>query len=161
MSWHHLCSHTQQRQLNSMSLHSVVTGNYLDIIKLTLITFLLMAGIHNSWQHDSWLKMATKGPYHPYFFSSWGRVWVHHLSLNSGHCWNGDCQWQPLLELQLAVATTSNCHSSGCFFPPLICTQTNKNWVSQWKSAVAFGGTQVVNSNSTLAVQDPLPPVED
>ena len=100
-----------------MPVHSVVTGNYHEVIKLTPTIFLVMAGIQNSWQHDSWLKMATKGPYHPYFFSSWGRVWVHHLSLNSGHYWNGDCQWQPLLELQLAVTTISNCHSSGGFFP--------------------------------------------
>ena len=27
------------------------------------------------------------------FFSIWGRVWVHHLSLSSGHHWNSDGWW--------------------------------------------------------------------
>ena len=27
------------------------------------------------------------------FFSTWGRVWVHHLRLSSGHCQNSDGQW--------------------------------------------------------------------
>ena len=27
------------------------------------------------------------------FFSTWGRVWVHNLSLRSGHCWNSNWQW--------------------------------------------------------------------
>ena len=27
------------------------------------------------------------------FCSTWGRVWVHHLSLSSGHGWNSDRQW--------------------------------------------------------------------
>ena len=66
--------HTQQKKLNLMPMHSVVTGNYHEVIKLTPAIFLVMAGIQNSWQHDSWLNVATKGPYHPYFFSSWGRV---------------------------------------------------------------------------------------
>ena len=31
----------------------------------------------------------------PCFFSIWGRVWVHHLSLSSGHCQISDGWWLP------------------------------------------------------------------
>ena len=27
------------------------------------------------------------------FFSTWGRVWAHHLNLSSGHRWNSNGQW--------------------------------------------------------------------
>ena len=85
------------------------------------------------------------------FLFSGGRVWVHHLSLSSSHCQNGDRQ---------PLAATADCSSSiGFFFSPLICIhkQTKKlGWpLQEWKSAVVFSGTQVVNSNSTSAVQDP------
>ena len=56
------------------------------------------------------------------FFSSRGRVWVHHLSFSSRHSQNSDRCWRPLLITIPVVA----------FFSPLICIhkQTIKNWVS-------------------------------
>ena len=45
------------------------------------------------------------------FSSSWGKVWDHHLSLSSGHSWNGDQQWTIQL---IAVPVVA-------FFPPLVC----------------------------------------
>ena len=43
-----------------------------------------------------YIRSKTKARFFFYlrcFFSTWGRVWVHHLSLSSGHRWNSDGQW--------------------------------------------------------------------
>ena len=47
------------------------------------------------WSHNSLLKWQKEFPKKPCFLFSWGRVWVHHLSLSSGHCRNGNRQWWP------------------------------------------------------------------
>ena len=44
--------------------------------------------IHNFWQSIS-SRFGDKRC----FFCTWGRVWVHHLSLSSGHRQNRDGQW--------------------------------------------------------------------
>ena len=104
---------------------------------------------YNSWQH-----VCCQYCYQTCFFSSRGRVLVHHLSLSSGHCWNGDRQWQPL---PIAIPVLA-------FFLLLICMQkqTIKNPVSNcWNgdrwwwpllitiSALAWTQAQVVIQHST------------
>ena len=66
-----------------------------------------------------------------------------------GHCQNGDSQWLPP-PITIPVMN---------FFPAThLHTYTNKKNLGQpppeWRLVVAFGGTQVLNSNSTLGVQD-------
>ena len=48
-------------------------------------------------------RMPPHPPTHWILYSR-GRVWVHHLSLSSGHHRNGDWRWPPLLIAVLAVA---------------------------------------------------------
>ena len=105
------------------------------------------------------------------FFSTWGRVWVHHLSLSSGHCWNSDGWWLSC-PVPWSIKTVNSVYPEfimiHLFAFIYICQQIEKNWVShhqngdwQWWPlliailAVASTQAQVVNSNSTLAVQDP------
>ena len=66
------------------------------------------------------------------FFSSRGRVWVHHPRLSSGHCWTGDQWWQPPPITIPAVA----------FLPPLICIhkQTIKTRSATAGMVISSGG---------------------
>ena len=76
------------------------------------------------------------------FFSSWGRVCVHHLSLSSGYRQNGNQWWRPLPMARTMVA----------FSPPLICIhkQTKKKLGQPLPER-----RSVVNSSTAPTVQDP------
>ena len=70
------------------------------------------------------------------FFSTWGRVWVHHLS--SGHHQNSDGQWLSC-PVPWSIKTVNSVypefimiHSFAFIY---ICQQIEKNWVSHhWNS---------------------------
>ena len=88
------------------------------------------------------------------FFSTRGRVWVHHLNLCSDHCQNSDGKW-------FSFRGHWRNGNGQCFFLPLICIHlhiyVNKKKLGQppleRQCVVSWTHAQVVNSNSTLVVR--------
>ena len=103
----------------------------------------------------------TKDSIRACFFSTWGRVWVHHLSLSSGHGQNSNGWW-------LSCPTPWSIKTVNSVYPEFImihsfaiiyiCQRVEKTWSAisgMAVPAVAWTQAQVGNLNSTSAVQDP------
>ena len=77
------------------------------------------------------------------FLYTWGRVWVQHLSFAESHCRLSFWQW-PMFRLLICIHLHMSTNKEKLGWP-----------LSERQLTVAFGETQVLNSNSTSGQQDP------
>ena len=91
------------------------------------------------------------------FFSTWGRVWVHHLSLSSGHLWNSDGRWLSC-PIPWSIKTVNSVYPESIMIQSFafiyICQQIEKTGLATAGMAISSGSHcsllfwQCLNSSS-------------